>query len=123
MRRLEALRRGGIVERLEEGVWRVPSDLPAQGAKYDVRKRGRLVVEVRSHLSLEQSVRALGATWLRGQCARLFPYDDPDDWVEEVAGLLAGVREFYRRAAASGRSVLFTSDELLDRIYPPGGQA
>ncbi|MGH8639728.1 MAG: DUF3363 domain-containing protein [Burkholderiales bacterium] len=56
MRRLEALRRGGIVERLEEGVWRVPSDLPAQGAKYDVRRRGRLVVEVRSDLPLEQQV-------------------------------------------------------------------
>ena len=50
-----------------DGVWRVAADLPAQGAKYDVRKRGRLVVEVRSHLPLEQSVRALGATWLDRQ--------------------------------------------------------
>jgi hypothetical protein len=40
VRRLEALRRGGIVERLEEGVWRVPGDLTAQGSKYNVRRRG-----------------------------------------------------------------------------------
>ena len=29
-RRLEALRRAGIVERIEAGVWRVPADLPQE---------------------------------------------------------------------------------------------
>jgi type IV secretory pathway VirD2 relaxase len=71
VRRLEALRRGGIVERVEDGVWRVPADLPAQGAEYDVRKRGHLVVEVRSHLPLEQQVRGLGATWLDRQLIKV----------------------------------------------------
>jgi hypothetical protein len=30
VRRLEALRRAGIVERMTDGVWRVPTDLPEQ---------------------------------------------------------------------------------------------
>src|SRR5690606_25632081 len=35
VRRLEALRRAGIVEREAEGVWRIPADLPERGRRYD----------------------------------------------------------------------------------------
>jgi type IV secretory pathway VirD2 relaxase len=66
VRRLEALRRAGIVERLTEGVWHVPSDLPEQGRQYDARLGG-VSVTVRSHLSIEQQKRAIGATWLDQQ--------------------------------------------------------
>jgi type IV secretory pathway VirD2 relaxase len=66
VRRLEALRRAGIVERVADGVWRVPSDLPDQGRQYDNRL-GDVSVTVRSHLSIEQQKRAVGATWLDRQ--------------------------------------------------------
>jgi type IV secretory pathway VirD2 relaxase len=66
VRRLEALRRAGIVERVAEGVWRVPPDLPEQGRRYDIRLGG-VSVTVRSHLSIEQQKRAIGATWLDQQ--------------------------------------------------------
>jgi hypothetical protein len=66
VRRLEALRRAGIVERVAEGVWRVPSDLPEKGRQYDSRL-GDVSVTVRSHLSIEQQERATGATWLDQQ--------------------------------------------------------
>lgn len=65
-RRLEALRRAGIAERVAEGVWRVPADLPEQGRQYDNRL-GDVSVTVRSHLSIEQQKRAVGATWLDQQ--------------------------------------------------------
>ncbi|EKS2409537.1 relaxase/mobilization nuclease and DUF3363 domain-containing protein [Pseudomonas aeruginosa] len=67
VRRLEALRRAGIVERLAEGVWRVPTDLPEQGRKHDARRLGDVAVELRTPLPLEQQVRAVGATWLDQQ--------------------------------------------------------
>jgi type IV secretory pathway VirD2 relaxase len=67
VRRLEALRRAGIAERVEEGVWRVPSDLPARGLEYDARRDPGAAVDVRSHLSLRDQVRAPGATWLDQQ--------------------------------------------------------
>lgn len=67
MRRLEALRRAGIVERLAEGVWRVPADLPEQGRQHDARRLGDVAVELRTPLPLEQQVRAVGATWLDQQ--------------------------------------------------------
>jgi type IV secretory pathway VirD2 relaxase len=68
VRRLEALRRAGIVERLAEGVWRVPNDLPEQGRQYDRQHReGGIAVELRSHLPIERQTRVIGATWLDQQ--------------------------------------------------------
>ena len=67
VRRLEALRRAGIVERVAEGVWRVPANLPEQGRRYDVQRLGGVSVEVRSHLPIERQTRVIGATWLDQQ--------------------------------------------------------
>ncbi len=67
VRRLEALRRAGIVERVAEGVWRVPTDLPERGRQYDAQRLGGVSVELRSHLPIERQVRVIGATWLDQQ--------------------------------------------------------
>jgi type IV secretory pathway VirD2 relaxase len=67
VRRLEALRRAGIVERLDEGVWRVPADLPEQGRRHDARRLGEVAVELRTPLPIERQVRTIGATWLDQQ--------------------------------------------------------
>ena len=72
---------------------------------------------------LASALASLDVNWLRGQCEQLFPNDDPDGWVAELAEMLAAVREFYQHAAASGHSVLFTTDELLEDIYPPSNRA
>lgn len=67
VRRLEALRRAGIVERLAEGVWQVPADLPEQGRQYDAQRAGGVAVELKSHLPVERQARVIGATWLDQQ--------------------------------------------------------
>ncbi|MHB1648671.1 MAG: DUF3363 domain-containing protein, partial [Cuniculiplasma sp.] len=67
VRRLEALRRAGIVERVAEGGWRVPADLPEQGRQYDTQRLGGVAVELRSHLPIERQTRVIGATWLDQQ--------------------------------------------------------
>jgi type IV secretory pathway VirD2 relaxase len=68
VRRLEALRRAGIVERVAEGVWRVPDDLAERGRQYDAQRLGgSVVVELKSHLPIERQTRVLGATWLDQQ--------------------------------------------------------
>jgi type IV secretory pathway VirD2 relaxase len=66
-RRLEALRRAGIVERLGDDVWRVPADLPEQGRQYDRQHSGGIAVTLKSHISIERQARAIGATWLDQQ--------------------------------------------------------
>ncbi len=67
IRRLEALRRAGIVERIDQGAWRIPADLPERGRQYDVQRSGGPAVELLSHLPIERQTRALGATWLDRQ--------------------------------------------------------
>ena len=67
VRRLEALRRAGIVERMAEGVWKVPDDLPEQGRQYDAQRLGGVAVELRSHLPIERQTRVIAATWLDQQ--------------------------------------------------------
>jgi Protein of unknown function (DUF3363) len=65
VRRLEALRRAGIVERVAEGVWRVPGDLAERGRQYGAQHLNRgVAVELKSHLPIERQVRAIGPTWL-----------------------------------------------------------
>ncbi|MBH9642781.1 relaxase/mobilization nuclease and DUF3363 domain-containing protein [Burkholderia vietnamiensis] len=66
-RRLEALRRAGIVERVAEGLWKVPDDLPEQGRRYDAQRLGGVAVELKSHLPIERQACVIGATWLDQQ--------------------------------------------------------
>jgi len=68
VRRLEALRRAGIVEREAEGVWRIPDDLAERGRRYDAQRLGDgVAVELKSHLPIERQARVIGATWLDQQ--------------------------------------------------------
>lgn len=67
VRRLEALRRAGIVERIADGVWNVPQDLLDKARTYDTQKNTGPVTELRSHLPVDQQVRAIGVTWLDKQ--------------------------------------------------------
>lgn len=67
VRRLEALRRAGLVERHAEGVWQVPNDLPERGRQYDAQRLGGVAVELKSHLPIERQARVIGATWLDQQ--------------------------------------------------------
>ncbi|WP_454902907.1 DUF3363 domain-containing protein [Variovorax gossypii] len=64
VRRLETLRRAGVVERIADGVWKIPNDLRQRAQQHDARKTAGRVIELRSHLPIEQQVRANGATWL-----------------------------------------------------------
>jgi type IV secretory pathway VirD2 relaxase len=69
VRRLEALRRAGIVEWLSQGVWRVPADIMKRGHQYDVERLGGAEIQLRSHLPIGGQVHAGGATWLDRQLA------------------------------------------------------
>ena len=67
VRRLEALRRAGVVERLADGVWQVPVDLVQRGRSYDRHRLRDTPIALLSHLPIEGQIRAIGATWLDRQ--------------------------------------------------------
>jgi Protein of unknown function (DUF3363) len=65
VRRLEALRRAGHVERLDPDQWRIPADIGERGMRYDLSRGGNgLAVRTLSTLDLTAQVGSDGATWL-----------------------------------------------------------
>jgi type IV secretory pathway VirD2 relaxase len=65
VRRLEALRRAGHVERIDEDHWRIPKDITERGMAYDLNRGGDgLRVRTLSAFDLERQIGSDGATWL-----------------------------------------------------------
>lgn len=93
VRRLEALRRARIVERIAEGVWSVPADMVSRAQRHDAQRTAGIVVELRSHIPIEQQVRTVGATWLDRQLVA-----DPRELAAQGFG--AQVREAMRSRIA-----------------------
>lgn len=56
-----------IMGRVAEGLWKVPSDLPEQGRRYDAQRLSGVAVELKSHLPIERQAPAIGAIWLDQQ--------------------------------------------------------
>jgi uncharacterized protein DUF3363 len=68
VRRLEALRRGGVVERIDADTWKVPKDIVERGQAYDLGQGGDgLGIRTLSTIGLDRQVASDGATWLDRQ--------------------------------------------------------
>jgi type IV secretory pathway VirD2 relaxase len=115
VRRLEALRRANLVERLSEGVWRVPADLPERGRQYDAQRLGGVAVELHSHLSVEQQTRVMGATWLDQQLVGGLPEMSNHGFAGEVQEALRQRGEFLVEQGLAKRrgQVMVLSRNLL----------
>ncbi|RSC37140.1 DUF3363 domain-containing protein [Agrobacterium sp. FDAARGOS_525] len=64
VRRLEALRRAGIAERIDADQWRIPGDFESRAAAYDAGRNRQTNIRILSAARLEQQIGADGATWL-----------------------------------------------------------
>ena len=64
VRRLEALRRAGIAERIDADQWRIPDDFETRAAAYDAGRNKQASIRILSAARLEQQIGADGATWL-----------------------------------------------------------
>jgi type IV secretory pathway VirD2 relaxase len=68
VRRLEALRRAGQVERIDADNWKVPKDIVQRGQAYDLSQGGDgLRIRTLSAIGLDRQVASDGATWLDRQ--------------------------------------------------------
>ena len=63
-RRLEALRRAGLVERRADGVWEIGEDHLQQAAEFEASRGGGVKIHVRSWMALETQIEARAETWL-----------------------------------------------------------
>ena len=65
VRRLEALRRAGHVERIDADHWKIPDDIAERGMAYDAPTRPKdFSIRTLSTLGLDRQVGSDGATWL-----------------------------------------------------------
>jgi type IV secretory pathway VirD2 relaxase len=65
VRRLEALRRAGHVERIDADRWKIPDDIAERGVAYDAPSRPKdFGIRTLSTLDLDRQVGSDGATWL-----------------------------------------------------------
>jgi type IV secretory pathway VirD2 relaxase len=69
VRRLEALRRAGIVERIDADHWRIPEDFVSHAAGHDAQRGAQASVRILTTLDLEQQIASDGATWLDRELA------------------------------------------------------
>ncbi len=68
VRRLEALRRAGLVERIDADNCKVPKDIVARGQAYDLSQGGDgLRIRTLSAIDLDRQIASDGATWLDRQ--------------------------------------------------------
>ena len=67
VRRLEALRRAGIVERIDADCWRIPDDFEDRAQAYDATHGRKTNMRVLSAYDLDSQVTSDGATWLDRQ--------------------------------------------------------
>ena len=67
IRRLEALRRAGVVERVDADRWRIPSGLEQTAALHDAGRSPAGSLRVLSPLDLEAQIASDGAIWLDRQ--------------------------------------------------------
>ena len=67
VRRLEALRRAGIVERIDADCWRIPEDFEDRAQAYDATHGRKTNMRVLSAYDLDRQVTSDGATWLDRQ--------------------------------------------------------
>ncbi|MCK6103653.1 DUF3363 domain-containing protein [Brevundimonas sp. EYE_349] len=86
VRRLEALRRNGIVERIDADQWRIPQDFEARAAAHDAGQGRQLNIRVLSTFDLETQITADGATWLDRKLVGRGPSDvAPAGFGQEVS--------------------------------------
>jgi type IV secretory pathway VirD2 relaxase len=67
VRRLEAMRRAGIVERVDADRWLIPEDFEARAAAHEAAQRHRTQMRVLCACDLDRQVTSDGATWLDRQ--------------------------------------------------------
>jgi type IV secretory pathway VirD2 relaxase len=67
VRRLEALRRAGIIERIDTDRWLIPDGFEARANAYDADQGRRASLRVLSAYDLDRQVTSDGATWLDRQ--------------------------------------------------------
>lgn len=120
VRRLEAMRRAGLVERMAEGTWQVGIDFAARAERYEIisRQRNPVRITVLSWQPLEALPETLGATWLDRRLLSGDADRGTSGFAEEVGRALQRRQQWLIAqglAAEAGKGIRFQPG-LLNRL-------
>ncbi|MFG1295701.1 DUF3363 domain-containing protein [Xanthobacter sp. V13C-7B] len=94
VRRLEALRRAGIAERIDADQWHIPQDFETRAAAHAAGRNAHANIRVLSTFDLERQIGSDGATWLDRQLVGAGVSDlSPSGFGEQVREAMARRRE------------------------------
>lgn len=120
VRRLEALRRAGIVERIDADQWRIPQDFENRAATYDAGRNRQASVRILSTFDLEKQIGADGATWLdRRLVSDASPHLSPSGFGQQVREAMDRRREHHIGRSDAARQPdgrVFYRRNLLDTL-------
>ncbi len=104
VRRLEALRRAGVVERWSDDAWSIPKDFTVRAEAFEQAQGLRAQVRLLSAFDLESQIRSDGATWLDHQLVSRVALDAaPQGFGGEVERALDRRREMLIRQEHAAR--------------------
>nr|WP_319498726.1 DUF3363 domain-containing protein [uncultured Cohaesibacter sp.] len=94
VRRLEVLRRAGIVERIDADHWRIPSDFEERTLAFNASRNRQTTIRTLSNFDLETQIGSDGATWLDRRLLATDAGDlSPSGFGNEVRAAMAARRE------------------------------
>ena len=119
VRRLEAMRRAGFVQRRADGVFEIPRDYETRALRFEIKRLVRTPVQARvaSYWTLGDQERALGLTYLDRVLARddVMP-DGPGSFTRDFEGALNRRRLFLIEQGLMGERDMALSRDALDRL-------
>jgi hypothetical protein len=119
VRRLEAMRRGGLVSRRPNGVFEIARDHEARALKHETKRLARTPVQARiaSYWTLGEQERAMGLTHLDRVLAReeIMP-DGPGRFAQEFEASLNRRRLFLIEQGLMGERDMVLSRDALDQL-------
>jgi len=119
VRRLEAMRRAGLVARRPDGAFEIARDHEARALKFEARRLARTPVQVRvsSYWTLADQERALGLTHLDRVLAREENMPDgPGQFTRDFEGALNRRRLFLIEQGLMGERDMALSHDARDRL-------
>lgn len=113
VRRLEALRRAGYVERSADGTWSIPEDYLERAGQYEKHLAQSQPPRItrQSHLTLSQMQTAHGLTWLDAELMSEGPSNPPKDGF----GARLGQARQVRRAWLADQGFISKADSFVTK--------
>ena len=118
IRRLEAMRRAGLVTRYKDGSWQIPGDHLERAVQYEARQQAgrRVHLQVLSRMNWEKMTTAMGRTWLDSELQSGKEYPEPKGFGRSVMDAKATRKQYLVRQGILTSENQQITEQHLDEL-------